>query len=247
MDTLESFRPPDRGTPRRRRTRRMAGCAIALAWTCALAQEEQQNPFNGFVDTLKKSAADALKSQIDKTMSPGANSSNNVPAPQPADLNNGTAAPKAQKAAAGEIGASGGSGGSGAPSSDAVEKEISDFSSACTRNPFFSSLHDCGCMTSSYRREVLASGSTKIRATLTQKLLATCPAPKQTIYNWVNRSCESAFDRKRSDHAQFCGCSAEKFSVEFNARPLETLRLVEALRKRSMLACGLADRSHDIH
>ena len=279
MVTLTNFCAPERATPRRRRTR-IAGCLIALASTCAHAHQEQQDPFSGFVDTLKKSAADALKSQIDKSLSPTANSPDTPPAPQPTDLNNATPAPQARKAASGGPGASGGSGrsgysgssggsgssgrsggsggsrgsggsggavGSGGPTSDEVEKEVSDFSSACTKNSFFSSLHDCGCMTSSYRREVLASGSTKIRATLENKLLATCPAPKETIYNWVMTNCESYFQHTRSDHAQFCGCSAEKFSVEFHAQPLPGLRLIEALRKRSELACGLADRSHNIH
>lgn len=60
-------------------------------------------------------------------------------------------------------------------------------------------------------------------------------------------ACRRHFQHVRSDHAQFCGCTADNFATQFRARPNSAVHKVEALRKESMIACGLADQSHNLH
>ena len=67
----------------------------------------------------------------------------------------------------------------------------------------------------------------------------TCPASKDTTYSWIYRSCDDYMQHKRSDHAAFCACTAERFSSTYLSHPNSNLRKVEALRRDSMKACGL--------
>lgn len=70
---------------------------------------------------------------------------------------------------------------------------------------------------------------------------------KETIVAGVYKSYDDYMQHVCSDHAQFYGCSADRFATQFRARPDSNLRKVEALRHESMKACGLADQSHNLH
>lgn len=128
-------------------------------------------------------------------------------------------------------------------SAQAVEQEIGGYEQECRANYMMSSLHDCACLSAGYRSEVARTGSFN-RAGASQSLLAACPAPRSSIYDWANQSCTDYVQHLRSDWQGFCACASNNFADEYLAKPLGTLREIEALRKQSYDACGLDDRSH---
>jgi hypothetical protein len=124
-----------------------------------------------------------------------------------------------------------------------LEREVQRFGVECAKSDFLPDLYDCRCLTDGYRQGVLAANSTHRRDAIVResRLLETCPAPRTSIFAWLKRGCESAF-RTQGDHADFCNCSAERFTTVFRAQPPGSRREIESLKKNSMLACGLADR-----
>jgi hypothetical protein len=130
-------------------------------------------------------------------------------------------------------------------SAQAVEQEIGGYEQECRANYMMSSLHDCACLSAGYRSEVARTGTFN-RAGASQSLLATCPAPRSSIYDWANQSCTDYVQHLRSDWQGFCACASNNFADAYLAKPLGTLREIEALRKQSYDACGLGDRSHKL-
>jgi hypothetical protein len=128
-------------------------------------------------------------------------------------------------------------------SAQAVEQEVSGYEQDCRASYMMSSLHDCACLSAGYRSEVARTGTFN-RAGANQSLLATCPAPRPSIYDWANQSCTDHVQHVRSDWQGFCACASNKFADEYLAKPLGKPREIEALRKQSYDACGLGDRSH---
>jgi hypothetical protein len=123
---------------------------------------------------------------------------------------------------------------------------VQEYHDNCTiSNAYMRSLHDCECLTRGVRRALEARQSTQPSSDQQDQLRLTCPAAKQVTYAWVYKSCEDYYQHTRTDHLQFCNCTAERFSTSFGARPNSNLRMVEALRKDSMLVCGIRDRSHN--
>jgi hypothetical protein len=136
-------------------------------------------------------------------------------------------------------------GGMQAPhSAQAVEQEISGYEQDCRANYMLSSLHDCACLSAGYRSEVVRTGSFN-RAGAGKLLLATCPAPRSSIYDWANQSCTDYVQHVRSDWEGFCACASNNFADAYLAKPLGQLREIEALRNKSYEACGLGERSHN--
>jgi len=129
-------------------------------------------------------------------------------------------------------------------SAQALEQEVGAYEQDCRANYFMSSHHDCACLSAGYRNEVLRTGSFN-RAAASESLLATCPAPRSYIYDWVNQSCTDYVQHVRSDWQSFCACASNKYADAYLAKPLGDLRQMEALRKKSYLACGLGERSHN--
>lgn len=130
-------------------------------------------------------------------------------------------------------------------SAQAIEQEIGGYEQDCRANYMMSSLHDCACLSAGYRSAVARTGTFN-RAGASQSLPASCPAPRPSIYDWANQSCTDDVQHLRSDWQGFCACASNKFADEYLAKPLGTLREIEALRKQSYDACGLDDRSHKL-
>ncbi|MFM0198728.1 hypothetical protein PQR53_02465 [Paraburkholderia fungorum] len=131
---------------------------------------------------------------------------------------------------------------------DQIDKGAKAYYDNCAiHTTYLRNLHDCNCLTEGYKQAATARRSTQLSTEDQYRIGQTCPAPKATTYAWVYKTCDDYMQHVRTDHAEFCGCTAERFSSTFQSQPNSNLRKVEALRAESMKACGLADRSHNLH
>ncbi|HCS41835.1 MAG TPA: hypothetical protein DIW52_03265 [Pseudomonas sp.] len=130
---------------------------------------------------------------------------------------------------------------------DKLAKGVADFHTQCVNSSQLNGLHECECLTEGYRQRATRSGSTILSMKDQNELLQTCPASHEVTKAWVFQSCDAFMQHKRSDHVEFCNCTGDYFATKFRATPLFGLRQIEALRKESMQACGLADKSHNLH
>lgn len=130
---------------------------------------------------------------------------------------------------------------------DKLAKGVADFHTQCMNSSQLNGLHECECLTEGYRERATRSGSTILSMKDQNALLQTCPASHEVTKAWVFQSCDAYMQHNRSDHVEFCNCTGDTFATRFRASPLSGLRQIEALRKESMLGCGLADKSHNLH
>ena len=124
-----------------------------------------------------------------------------------------------------------------------IDQAVKHFADGCRANSKLNVLHDCKCLTEQFRSMANAIGQPVLPL---GALAQVCPAAKKTTYDWVFTTCDDYMRNVRTDHESFCGCAAERFATSYLARPNSLLRQVDALRRDSMVACGLADRTHAI-
>ena len=122
----------------------------------------------------------------------------------------------------------------------AIEKSIAVYSRNCTTTGMYLGyLHDCECLTQGARKVLEAKGRSQVSPEDQAQLGQTCPAAKNVTYDWVYQTCDGYMKSVRSDHGEFCACTAEHFAVAFRSHPNSNLRKVEALKAESMKACSL--------
>lgn len=225
---------------------------FALGAPFARAQNSQ-NSMRNILGTITKSATDAVQGSVDKALgnTTGGNAATKTSGTQ-GELATPARSPTPQVLAEPQVAqaSSATPGGLGRrPATQAqIDTEVEQFHRNCTTsNAYLRSLHDCECLTRGERTALETNRSTQPTTDQKYQLGQTCPAAKKVTYDWVYKSCDDYFQHNRTDHVQFCGCTAERFSTSFGAHPNSNLRMVEALRRESMQACGLSDRSHNTH
>jgi hypothetical protein len=228
-------------------------CAIAVTWTHAHAEDPKPGAFDGLFGAITKSTAEAVKNGIDRTLNKATGnsgaSSNRSLAGESDGGSIGLASQGAESSAPISITQSSRPGGpEKTPLTQVqIDKGVKDYYENCAiHTTYLRNLHDCNCLTEGYKQAAILRRSAQISTDDQNRIGQTCPAPKATTYAWVYKSCDDYMQHNRTDHAQFCGCTAERFSTTFQNQPNSNRRKVEALRKESMTACGLADRSHNI-
>jgi hypothetical protein len=231
-------------------------CAVVVTCTHADAEDPPSGTLDGLFQSITKNTADAVKKGIDKTLNKTmGNSGASSNSSSTGNASTGSSS----------IGLPSQSTGSAAPMSvaqsshpgvpekipltqDQIDKGAKGYYDNCAiHTTYLRNLHDCNCLTEGYKQIATAKRSTQLSPEEQNRIGQTCPAPKATTYAWVYKTCDDYMQHVRTDHAEFCGCTAEHFSTTFQSQPNSKLRKVEALRAESMKACGLADRSHNIH
>jgi hypothetical protein len=123
---------------------------------------------------------------------------------------------------------------------DQIDAAVAMYHDNCAvHTDYLRNMHDCDCLARGAREMLTARMGVVVSTEEQNQLGQTCAAPKETIYAWIYRTCNDFMRHQRTNHAQFCGCTADRFSDSFRANPNSNLRKVEALRRASMKACGL--------
>lgn len=130
---------------------------------------------------------------------------------------------------------------------DKLDKGAKAFYEHCAiKSPDVRGVHDCTCLTEGYRQKIAQSGKAQLSFKDENQLMQTCPASQETIEASVYKACDATVKTGRSDHVALCTCTAQHFATEFRAHPDSTTGKVDWLRRKSMLACGVADQSHNV-
>lgn len=208
------------------------------------AQDPGAGLFGAVLGALTKSSPDAVRNQIERTVSQATGGSGVSVGGSSGGSSNGISAAPTNEGRSYDSSITGRS-----PLTQAqIDKGVKSYYENCAiHTTYLKNLHDCACLSEGYKQIAIAKRSTQLSPEEQYQIGQTCPAPKATTYAWVYQTCDDYMQHNRTDHAQFCGCSADRFSSTFQGQPNSNLRKVEALRKESMVACGLADRSHNIH
>lgn len=236
----------------------VAGDAPATAAPAPSTAAQESNPglFGGVLAAITKNSSNAVQNEIDRTVNQatggsGGSVSGSSGGSSSGGSSTGSGGYGSKGAGSAALVDSGPSHASSAPGT-LTQAEIeyltkSDYEQCAIHTTYLKNLHDCTCRSEAYKQVLNAKRSKTLSQEELNQRGQICPAPKATTYAWVYQTCDDFMQHKRTDHAQFCGCTAERFSSTFHERPDSNLRKVEALRKNSMVACGLSDKSHNIH
>lgn len=234
-------------------TRRAAFVALfALACT-GLPAIAAADMFSDLKQALGQSVNDAVKRNVDSALgnqpsggAPSSAAAQHAPS-QPVQIAappsaNGSASPAPQKVST-TTAASTNTGpmpARGKATPEQIDAAVAKYHDNCAiHTDYLRNMHDCDCLSRGAREMLMARKSVVVSTEEQYQLGQTCAAPKETIYAWVYKTCNDYMQHQRADHAQFCGCTADRFSNSFRASPNSNLRKVEALRRDSMKACGL--------
>ena len=125
---------------------------------------------------------------------------------------------------------------------DASPQERKEVEAACIANDRQSHLLSCGCLADAVGT-MRGAGSTGPWQNLVLTAADKCPAARSTISDYTFVSCDDYMKDRRTDHEQFCRCSGDKTADDFIAKPDHKLSAFENIRRQSLVACGIANKS----
>jgi hypothetical protein len=118
--------------------------------------------------------------------------------------------------------------------------EMKEIERNCTNNHFYSSFHDCKCITVKFLDARLKSDPDVPKERIFNDVAGQCP-DEAGIAGYIYKSCAAYMDTVRKDYVSFCTCTANDVAKAYTRTPVMNLRYIEMLRRNAFTNCGIAN------
>ncbi|MDB5490182.1 MAG: hypothetical protein JWO78_31 [Micavibrio sp.] len=124
---------------------------------------------------------------------------------------------------------------------DVVMEEMKQIENSCTKNYFYSSFHDCKCISVKFLDARLKSDPNMSKDRVFNSIAAQC-VDEPGVAGYVYKSCADYMKSIRVDFDSFCTCSANKVAASYKKNPMMSLRYIESLRRNAFVDCGIRNK-----
>jgi hypothetical protein len=124
---------------------------------------------------------------------------------------------------------------------DVLMAEMKEVQSSCEKNYFYSSFHDCKCISVKFLDARLKSDPNTSKDRVFNSVAGQC-VDEPAIAGYVYKSCGDYMQHVRKDYVDFCKCSANKVAETYAKAPVMSLRYIESLRRNAFIDCGIRDK-----
>lgn len=124
---------------------------------------------------------------------------------------------------------------------DVLMKEMQDVQSSCEKNYFYSSFHDCKCISVKFLDARLKSDPNTSKDRVFNSIAGQC-VDEPAIAGYIYKSCGDYMQHVRKDYVEFCKCTANNVAETYHKAPVMSLRYIESLRRNAFIACGISNK-----